>query len=69
MTHETPRELARQSETKGKQALQNEAKVSTTTKMQSKNNLPYELHRTPSKAHNTEHKLGIAFSYLERKTP
>ena len=40
-THETPRELARQSETKRKQALQSEAKVSTTTKMQSKNNLPH----------------------------
>ena len=34
--------------------------------MQSKKNLPYKLHRTPNNAQNTQHKLGIAFSYLER---
>ena len=27
---------------------------------------PLKLHRTPNKAQNTQHKLGVAFSYLER---
>ena len=35
-------------------------------RMQSRRNLPYWLHRTPSNAQNTQHKLGVAFSYLER---
>ena len=25
------------------------------------------MHRTPNNAQNTQHKLGVAFSYLERK--
>ena len=29
-------------------------------------NLPYYLHRTPNNAQNTQHKLGVVFSYLER---
>ena len=39
------------------------------TKRQSQKNLPYKLHRTPNIAKNTQHKLGVAFSYLERKKP
>ena len=34
--------------------------------MQSQNNLPYKVHRTRNKAQNTQHKLGVAFLYLER---
>ena len=45
-----PRELARQSKAKRKQAPQSETKI----------------HRTPNNAQNTQHKLGVAFSYLER---
>ena len=30
-------------------------------------NLAYKLYRTPNNAQNTQQKLGIAFSYLERK--
>ena len=29
-------------------------------------NLPYLLHSTPNNAQNTQHKLGVVFSYLER---
>ena len=39
-THESPRELARQSEAKRKQAPQSEANVSR-RRMQSRENLPY----------------------------
>ena len=41
--------------------------TTTTTNMQSRKNLPYKLHRKPNNAQNTQHKLGVAFSYLERK--
>ena len=34
--------------------------------MQSQKNLPYSLHGTPNNAQNTQKKLGVAFSYLER---
>ena len=34
--------------------------------MQSQKNLPYYLHKTPNNAQNTQHKLGVAISYLER---
>ena len=34
--------------------------------MQSQQNLAYKLHRTPNNLQTTQHKLGIAFSYLER---
>ena len=67
MTHESPRELTRQSEAKRKQAPQSEANVCRQRRrMQSRKNLPYYVHRTPKNAHNTQHKLGVAFSYLER---
>ena len=56
--------LARQSEAKRKQAPQSEANVCRRRRqMQSRKNLPY---RTPNNAQNTQHKLGVAFSYLER---
>ena len=29
-------------------------------------NLLYKLRRTPNNAQNTQHNLGVAFSYLER---
>ena len=67
-THESPRELARQSEAKRKQAPQSEANVCRRRRqrMQSRKNLPYKLHRTSNIAQKTKHKLGVAFSYLER---
>ena len=66
-THESPRELALQSEAKRKQAPQSEAKVCRRRRqMQSRKNLPYYLHRTPNNAQNTQHILGVAYSYLER---
>ena len=65
--HELPRELARQSEAKRKQAPQSEANVCRRRQpMQSRKNLPYLLRRTPNNAQNTQHKLGVAFLYLER---
>ena len=68
-THESPRELARQSEAKRKQAPQSEANVCRRRwrqRMQSRKNLPYKLHRAPNIAQKTKHKFGVAFSYLER---
>ena len=48
-THESPRELARQSEAKRKQAPQSEANVCRRRRrMQSRKHLPYLLHRTPN---------------------
>ena len=35
--------------------------------MQSQKNLPYQLHGTANNAPKTQQKLGVAFSYLERK--
>ena len=32
----------------------------------SQKNLPYQLHRTPNNAQNSQQKLGVASSYLER---
>ena len=40
--------------------------TTTTTNMQSRKNFPYKLHRTPNNAQITQHKLRVAFSYLER---
>ena len=54
-TQESPHELARQSEAKGKQAPQSEANVCRRRRKCNLNN-----------AQNTQHKLGLAFSYLER---
>ena len=34
--------------------------------MKSRKNLPYKLNREPNDAQNTQHKLGAAFSYVER---
>ena len=66
-THESPRELARQSEAKRQQAPQSEANMCRQRRrMQSRKTLPYQLHRTPNNAQNTQHKLGVAFSCLER---
>ena len=66
-TQESPRELVRQSEAKRKQVPQREANVCRRRRqMQSRKNLPYKLYRVPNNAQNTQHKLGVAFSYLER---
>ena len=63
-----PRELARQSEAKRNQPPQSEANVCRRRRrMQPQKNLSYYLHRTPNNAQNTQHKLEVAFSYLERK--
>ena len=35
------------------------------TQMQSLKSLPYKLHRTPNNTQNSQHKQGVAFSYLE----
>ena len=35
--------------------------------MQSQKNLPYQLHRKPNNAQNTQQKLGVAFEVRERK--
>ena len=52
---------------KRKQAPQSEANVCRRRRqMKSRKNLPYWLHRTPNNAQNTQHKIGVAFSYLER---
>ena len=68
MTQEPPPELAHQSEAKRKQAPQGEAHVCRRRRrMQCRKNLPYYLHRIPNNAQNTQHKLGVAFAYLERK--
>ena len=66
-THESPRELACQSEAKRKQVPQSEANVCQRwRRMQSRKNLPYYLHRTPNNAQNTQHKSGVAFEVQER---
>ena len=52
--HESPHELARQSEAKRRQAY-NLEKTSLR-----------KGHRAPNNAQNTQHKLGIAFAYLKR---
>ena len=62
-THESPRELVRQSEAERKQAPQSEANVCRQRRqMQSPKNFPYQLHRQPENAQNTQHQLGVAFS-------
>ena len=59
--------LARQSEAKRKQAPQSEANVCRRRRTCNlEKTLPYKLRRTPNNAHNTQHKLGVAFSYIER---
>ena len=63
--HESPNKLARQSEAKRKQTAQSEANVCR-RRMQSRKNLSFLFHTTPNNAQNTQHKLGLAFSYLER---
>ena len=66
-TQESLHELPRQSEAKRKQAPQSEANVCQRRRTCNlEKSLPYKLHRTPNNAQNTQHKLGIAFLYLER---
>ena len=65
--HKDHHELARQSEAKRRQAPQSEAnKCRRRRTCNLEKNLPYKLHRKPSNAQNTQHKLEVAFSYLER---
>ena len=65
------RELVRQSEAKRKQAPQSEANVFRRRRRRQTCNLEKtslnKLHRTPNNAQNPQHKLGVVFSYLERK--
>ena len=70
-THESPRELARQSEAKRKKAPQSEANVCRRRRqrMKSRKNLPYKLHRTPNNAQKTQHKSGVAFSFNNLREP
>ena len=65
-TLESPRELARQSEAKRKQSPQSEANVCRHKSSLEKTSLiNYTGH--PIIIQNNQHKLGVAFSYLERK--
>ena len=63
-TQESPRELARQSKAKRKKAPQSEANMCRRKCNPQKILI---LHRTPNNAQNSENKLGVALSYLERK--
>ena len=67
-TRESPRELVRQSEAKRNKAASKRGKCvsTTTTNAISKKNLPSKWHREPNNAQNTQHKLEVAFAYLER---
>ena len=64
-THESPRELVRQSEAKRKQAPQSEANVCR-HKCNLKKTSLMDCTGNPNNALNTPKKLGVAFSYLER---
>ena len=66
-THESLSELARQSDAKRKQGPQSEANV---CRRRRRCNLEktslINLHRTANNTETTQHKVGVAFSYLER---